>query len=261
MQKIVKYGLFLISFIGCNAYAEGGSCPEGMYPIGGQGYQGCAPIPNYSSPKSNLPAPPPPKSKYQIAAESMHQQTNSDIADVLIAMAKYEEKQHLVAATSEKKQNLEAELANNPKYQMMKQGYWHFEPRPSYLPKGDGCSAIFANLDGAVTVSGPSGEYRNAAITFWGGSIPIPKKPKMIPVTLSQTGANAAATVSAYNFAMADGKIGAVSLVVPDANGLISNMYDTHKFAVFLSNKKGLEIEWKGGKVASQMLSTCIAGQ
>ncbi|HAL23834.1 MAG TPA: hypothetical protein DCP40_14080 [Stenotrophomonas sp.] len=31
------------------AFAEGGSCPPGYYPIGGQGVQGCAPIPGGSS--------------------------------------------------------------------------------------------------------------------------------------------------------------------------------------------------------------------
>jgi hypothetical protein len=30
-----------------NAQAEGGTCPDGYYPIGGQGVQGCAPIPGY----------------------------------------------------------------------------------------------------------------------------------------------------------------------------------------------------------------------
>ena len=29
------------------AFAEGGSCPSGYYPIGGQGSAGCAPIPEY----------------------------------------------------------------------------------------------------------------------------------------------------------------------------------------------------------------------
>lgn len=37
---------FLVPF---SAYAEGGSCPPGFYPIGGQGVQGCAPIPGASS--------------------------------------------------------------------------------------------------------------------------------------------------------------------------------------------------------------------
>lgn len=39
------------------AYAEGGTCPDGYYPIGGQGTSGCAPMP-YNNPTA--PTPPPP---------------------------------------------------------------------------------------------------------------------------------------------------------------------------------------------------------
>lgn len=38
----------LLSFM-ASAFAEGGSCPPGYYPIGGQGAAGCAPIPVYGS--------------------------------------------------------------------------------------------------------------------------------------------------------------------------------------------------------------------
>ena len=38
-------GFFYVS----SAYAEGGSCPSGYYPIGGGGTMGCAPIPNSNS--------------------------------------------------------------------------------------------------------------------------------------------------------------------------------------------------------------------
>lgn len=42
-----------------HAFAEG-NCPPGMYPIGGQGVQGCAPIPGASgSTAPQVPAPPP----------------------------------------------------------------------------------------------------------------------------------------------------------------------------------------------------------
>lgn len=41
--------LLLVSFCAFSGsvLAEGGSCPAGYYPIGGQGAMGCAPIPNY----------------------------------------------------------------------------------------------------------------------------------------------------------------------------------------------------------------------
>lgn len=38
------------AFIWCwPSYAEGGSCPDGYYPMNGPGVQGCAPIPNYDA--------------------------------------------------------------------------------------------------------------------------------------------------------------------------------------------------------------------
>lgn len=48
MKRILAWmtWLMLISLgMPDSAFAEGGSCPPGYYPIGGQGAQGCAPIP------------------------------------------------------------------------------------------------------------------------------------------------------------------------------------------------------------------------
>lgn len=39
--------VFCLMSVSGYATAEGGSCPVGYYPIGGQGAMGCAPIPNY----------------------------------------------------------------------------------------------------------------------------------------------------------------------------------------------------------------------
>ncbi|MEN5002386.1 DUF4189 domain-containing protein [Stenotrophomonas indicatrix] len=50
MQALVKFTLTLAVFFagGSVAFAEGG-CPAGQYPVGGQGVQGCAPIPSAGS--------------------------------------------------------------------------------------------------------------------------------------------------------------------------------------------------------------------
>lgn len=50
-EKIVI--TFLILSASGLAHAEGGSCPTGYYPVGGQGTSGCAPIPGYSDPEGN----------------------------------------------------------------------------------------------------------------------------------------------------------------------------------------------------------------
>lgn len=46
-MKSISYIGFLVLAICMPVHAEGGSCPAGYYPIGGQGVSGCAPIPNY----------------------------------------------------------------------------------------------------------------------------------------------------------------------------------------------------------------------
>jgi len=45
--------VILISSVFSNAYAEGGSCPDGFYPIASPGVSGCAPIPGYGGGQSN----------------------------------------------------------------------------------------------------------------------------------------------------------------------------------------------------------------
>ncbi len=51
LNQKIKYllsicSLLMFSSLSHLAWAEG-NCPQGMYPVGGQGVMGCAPIPNY----------------------------------------------------------------------------------------------------------------------------------------------------------------------------------------------------------------------
>lgn len=50
IKTICVVTLFAVSSV---SFAEGGSCPAGYYPIGGQGAAGCAPIPNYGGSSIN----------------------------------------------------------------------------------------------------------------------------------------------------------------------------------------------------------------
>ena len=63
MKLFARIVVIGIAMLGTNVvFAEGG-CPPGMYPIGGQGVQGCAPIPGAqgSGPGSSVSAPAPPR--------------------------------------------------------------------------------------------------------------------------------------------------------------------------------------------------------
>jgi Domain of unknown function (DUF4189) len=194
-------------------------------------------------------APPQPVGKYEIAVNGHQVATNQQLANILIAN------------TLDRKQSLEKQFANDPRYALMKAGYWELMPRATGLAKGDGCAATFATLSGAVAVAGPNGEYRNAAITFFGGNIPIPQNGQMKKVTLEQTGGKPPpATVEAYHFSMADGKLGAVTFVVPDASALVNNMFDEHRFAVSLGQKQAIDITWRGGHSIRERLTKCLKG-
>lgn len=56
------FSLFLFSLLPFAASAEGG-CPPGQYPVGGQGVQGCAPIPGQRT--SRAPTAPQPAGKWE----------------------------------------------------------------------------------------------------------------------------------------------------------------------------------------------------
>ena len=46
-MKICQLLILCLLGVGLFAHAEGGTCPPGYYPQGGQGTMGCAPIPDY----------------------------------------------------------------------------------------------------------------------------------------------------------------------------------------------------------------------
>ena len=82
----------------------------------------------------------------------------------------------------------------------------------------------------------------------------------MKKVTLEQTGGKPPATVAAYHFPMADGKLGAITFVVPDASALVDNMFDEHRFAVSLGQKPAIDITWRGGHSIRDRLTKCLKG-
>lgn len=189
-----------------------------------------------------------PPTFHESAAAGYSAETNSAIADIFVAII-----------LTEEKQRLEAEMANNPLYQKMKAGYWEYQDGIPGMPKGDGCSATYVNLDGAVTIAGPKNDFRQATIIFWGGHIPSPSWEGMEDVTLSQTGSNQPATVEAHHFSMADGQLGSVAFTVPDAQALVNGIFDQHNFKVSQNGTPWIDITWASGNAAKRRLSACLS--
>lgn len=247
LTSLIGFGAGALMLAPVSVQAEGGSCPPGYYPIGGQGYQGCAPIPGGEGEETPGAPPQRPQTFHERAAASHTAETNSAIADIFIAMIVYDERQRI-----------QRELDQNPTYRRMQAGYWEETAPPPGSLAGDGCSATFVNLDGAVTISGPRGDFRQAAITFWGGNIPVPRRASMKAVTLAQTGGQPPATVQAYHFSMADGQLGAVTFVVPSAAALIGGIYDVHRFDVSMKRQSWVSLAWKDGDKARTYLQSCL---
>lgn len=78
MKTMMLMGLLLILLATTSpALAEGGTCPNGYYPIGGQGTSGCAPIPGYNQQRQQPLAPQIPSPQWQsrfgaIATDAPH---------------------------------------------------------------------------------------------------------------------------------------------------------------------------------------------
>lgn len=58
IRRVLAYGLVVVAGLSHAAPASAeGNCPDGQYPIGGQGVQGCAPIPGSAADQLGAPRP------------------------------------------------------------------------------------------------------------------------------------------------------------------------------------------------------------
>lgn len=162
---------------------------------------------------------------------------------------------------TEDRAKLEKQLASNPAYKRLKAGYWEFLPRPKGSAKGDGCAATYFNLNGGVTIAGPNGGFRQAALTFWGGGIPVPQQDRKIKVTLTQSGGDPPATVEVLHDATGNGQLGSVTFTVPSAQALVGGLTDKSSFAVSYKQKQWHKINWSKGNAARQYMTKCLAGK
>ncbi|MGE8238118.1 MAG: DUF4189 domain-containing protein [Stenotrophomonas indicatrix] len=83
MRRISVLAVSLVSLaLSASAFAEG-NCPSGYYPIGGQGVQGCAPIPGGSSgggpAQGGVPQPPRPSGEWLTRWGAVVQSPTSDL--------------------------------------------------------------------------------------------------------------------------------------------------------------------------------------
>lgn len=154
----------------------------------------------------------------------------------------------------------QAALQRDPKYKRYREGFWdHFQASATPRP-GQGCVAMFANLDGAVAVAGPGGEYTGAMLVFWGLDVPKPGKVATISVSLNQFD-GPVQTVKALNYTLPGGTAGAIAFTVPTIDAALETMVDRQPFELSVKGKPVMKIEWHGGHAARDTLRACVKGK
>ena len=159
-------------------------------------------------------------------------------------------------------QNMEQQTAirQDPKYTRYREGFWdHFQASATPRP-GQDCVAMFANLDGAVAVAGPGGEYTGAMLVFWGLDVPKPGEVATISVSLNQFD-GPVQTVKALNYALPGGTAGAIAFTVPTIDAALETMVDRQPFELSIQGKPVTKIEWHGGHAARDRLRACVKGK
>lgn len=148
------------------------------------------------------------------------------------------------------------DLKNDPKFKPYIDGVWSY-PKSA---KGEFCFAFFATLGGAVSITGPAGAYRGAMLNFYGPKIPKPKVPGKQLVTLTQS-PDPAATLHAFHHHHGRTDLGAISLPVPTVDAVLSSMVDVQPFKLEMNGEVVLELTWRDGLKAREVLRRCVGGK
>jgi hypothetical protein len=153
-----------------------------------------------------------------------------------------------------------ATIQHDPKYKRYREGFWdHFQASATPRP-GHSCVALFANLDGAVAVVGPGGEYTGAMLIFWGLDVPRPGEVATMSVSLNQFD-GPVQTVNALNYTLPGGDAGAIAFTVPTIDAALETMVDRQPFELSVKGKPVMKIEWHGGHAARDKLRACVKGK
>lgn len=244
-KNTIKSSLFALigSMAFYNIALAEGNCPPGYYPIGGAlaGWHGCAPMDGGINNNDYQ------KEEYDY--DNGEYLRNQNLIERQKFLVYWETKGKFVFERQEKERQKEIEKFNN--------GYWEIFQGNKKAKKGEYCTAMFAKKEGIVSIHGPGGDYKGALLSFSAKNIPLTKKPKIIKLTLEQSG-DKPQTVQAYNYSFEGMEYGIVSFAVPTIKDALDNMSDKLAFKVTSGKKTLINIEWNQGLDAKNKLAKCV---
>lgn len=148
-----------------------------------------------------------------------------------------------------------------PGYQAYMRGEWsYFDSGPSTDGAPRRCGASFAKEGKVLMLHGDDAPGSMAMLTFVDldperSRIPRSLEPRLVPVSLAQTGAPRAA-VRAHNHAMGDA--GAITFAVPSLQAGIDGLTDTLRTRVRLDGRDVFDLEYHSGLEAQARLRSCL---
>lgn len=148
------------------------------------------------------------------------------------------------------------DLANDPRYRKLMQGYWTQYQEGASPEPGERCAATFMNGDGMVGIAALGGYDDPALLLLSGADVPSPPQMAQIRATLHQTDERPQ-TVPVYSFRAPGTEVGTVAFAVPSLAAAAKGLADDAELAVDVDNKRIFSVRYHSGRRASAELERC----
>lgn len=152
------------------------------------------------------------------------------------------------------------ELASDPRYQKLMQGYWTQYQEGAEPEPGRRCAATFMNGDGMLGIAALGGYRDPALLLLSGADVPSPDQMAQVTATLHQTGERPQ-TVPVYNFTAPGTDAGTVAFAVPSLEAAARGLDDKAEIAVDIGGKRIYAVKYHGGHAAGSNLARCAAAK
>lgn len=151
---------------------------------------------------------------------------------------------------------LQAQLDADPRYAALREGLWEYAS--GEVGGERRCGAFFGHLDGAIAITGQTGDPNGTYLTFIGSGISAPAKVRKIKVTLEQTDSEPQTVVAFQHRA---GSMGAITFSVPLPLASVPALFlEEQSFRLLVKRKEVFALSWRGGRAAAEQIQRCASG-
>lgn len=163
------------------------------------------------------------------------------------------------AAVSDIARRMKA-LADSPEHKRLSAGYWQYFQDPPTDTQPAGCTALFASLDGMLTLTSRGGADKPVMVRFVGDQIPAPAKVSNVSISL-RDGGKPPQPMPALNVADPFSGMGSFGIAVRDLPGALGVFQESGDFAIDLDGRRTYALKYRGGAQMKQRFGACALGK